>query len=62
MSLSSRLSDLALALRICCEAGEFGAPKREVRLIADALKAEADAIAARTSMRAEAQYQNRRAA
>lgn len=57
--LPERLSDLALALRICCEAG---APKREVRLIAAALQAEADALAQAASRRAEAHFIDRRAA
>lgn len=54
--LPERLSDLALALRICCEAG---APKREVRLIAAALQAEADALAQPVVHAAEAAFQNR---
>lgn len=57
--LPERLSDLALALRICCEAGSDGAPKREVRLIAAALQAEADALALPVAHAAEAAYQNR---
>lgn len=57
--LPERLSDLALALRICCEAG---APKREVRLIAAALQAEADALAQAAARRAEAHFIDRRAA